>query len=309
MVVLGQAPRPAAPADPGAPHLVGWTRRRHALQGIPVTTVARTLLDLAGGPPRRRRCAGGPRGAVSAARAPGRTSSRRVPAWPVPRGREPREDRRHRPAPTRSQLEDVVLDLILAAGSPARGERPADDRRPPDRARTSAGPSTASSSRPTAPGGTTAALAREDDAQRRGAARGARRARDPRHLGARPYPPRAQTLPPRRRRAVRLPHPVVHDPTNQFKNGNHIDVEGTIFKILEFQHVKPGKGGAFVRTKLRRATTARCRPHVPRGREVPAGPDRGPHDAVPLRRRHRRALHGRGAYEQIALPETSVAEP
>jgi elongation factor P len=42
--------------------------------------------------------------------------------------------------------------------------------------------------------------------------------------------------------------------TNQFKNGNHIEVEGTIFKILEFQHVKPGKGGAFVRTKLRRAS-------------------------------------------------------
>jgi elongation factor P len=40
--------------------------------------------------------------------------------------------------------------------------------------------------------------------------------------------------------------------TNQFKNGNHIDVEGTVFKILEFQHVKPGKGGAFVRTKLKR---------------------------------------------------------
>jgi elongation factor P len=42
--------------------------------------------------------------------------------------------------------------------------------------------------------------------------------------------------------------------TNQFRNGNHIDVEGTVFKILEFQHVKPGKGGAFVRTKLRRAS-------------------------------------------------------
>jgi len=41
--------------------------------------------------------------------------------------------------------------------------------------------------------------------------------------------------------------------TNQFRNGNHIDVDGTIFKIIEFQHVKPGKGGAFVRTKLRRA--------------------------------------------------------
>jgi elongation factor P len=42
--------------------------------------------------------------------------------------------------------------------------------------------------------------------------------------------------------------------TNQFRNGTHIDVDGTIFKILEFQHVKPGKGGAFVRTRLRRAT-------------------------------------------------------
>jgi elongation factor P len=40
--------------------------------------------------------------------------------------------------------------------------------------------------------------------------------------------------------------------TNQFKNGSHIEIEGTIFRILEFQHVKPGKGGAFVRTKLRR---------------------------------------------------------
>jgi elongation factor P len=40
--------------------------------------------------------------------------------------------------------------------------------------------------------------------------------------------------------------------TNQFKNGSHIEIEGTIFKILDFQHVKPGKGGAFVRTKLRK---------------------------------------------------------
>jgi elongation factor P len=31
-------------------------------------------------------------------------------------------------------------------------------------------------------------------------------------------------------------------------------VDGTVFKILDFQHVKPGKGGAFVRTKLRRAS-------------------------------------------------------
>ena len=39
--------------------------------------------------------------------------------------------------------------------------------------------------------------------------------------------------------------------TNQFKNGMHIDVDGTVYRIVEFQHVKPGKGGAFVRTKLK----------------------------------------------------------
>ena len=41
--------------------------------------------------------------------------------------------------------------------------------------------------------------------------------------------------------------------TNQFKNGTHIEVDGRVFKIVDFQHVKPGKGGAFVRTKLKRA--------------------------------------------------------
>ena len=40
--------------------------------------------------------------------------------------------------------------------------------------------------------------------------------------------------------------------TNHFKNGTHVEIDGKIWKILEFQHVKPGKGGAFVRTKLRR---------------------------------------------------------
>jgi len=39
--------------------------------------------------------------------------------------------------------------------------------------------------------------------------------------------------------------------TNQFKNGMHIDLDGSVWRIVEFQHVKPGKGGAFVRTKLK----------------------------------------------------------
>ncbi len=36
-----------------------------------------------------------------------------------------------------------------------------------------------------------------------------------------------------------------------FRNGVTIEVEGAVFQIIEFQHVKPGKGAAFVRTKLK----------------------------------------------------------
>jgi elongation factor P len=43
--------------------------------------------------------------------------------------------------------------------------------------------------------------------------------------------------------------------TNQFKNGTAIRVDGKRFTILYFQHVKPGKGGAFVRTRLRNIDT------------------------------------------------------
>lgn len=39
--------------------------------------------------------------------------------------------------------------------------------------------------------------------------------------------------------------------TNQFKAGMTIRYEGDVYRIAEYQHVKPGKGGAFVRTKLR----------------------------------------------------------
>ena len=37
----------------------------------------------------------------------------------------------------------------------------------------------------------------------------------------------------------------------EFRNGVTIEIEGSIFQIIEFQHVKPGKGAAFVRTKLK----------------------------------------------------------
>ncbi|MGW9129205.1 elongation factor P, partial [Paenibacillus chitinolyticus] len=38
---------------------------------------------------------------------------------------------------------------------------------------------------------------------------------------------------------------------NDFRTGLTIEVDGNIFTVLEFQHVKPGKGAAFVRSKLR----------------------------------------------------------
>jgi elongation factor P len=45
--------------------------------------------------------------------------------------------------------------------------------------------------------------------------------------------------------------------TNQFKNGMAIILDGEIYTIVSFQHVKPGKGGAFVRTKLKNLKSSR----------------------------------------------------
>jgi elongation factor P len=39
--------------------------------------------------------------------------------------------------------------------------------------------------------------------------------------------------------------------TNDLKNGITLDIEGQLWNVVEFQHVKPGKGPAFVRTKLK----------------------------------------------------------
>lgn len=45
--------------------------------------------------------------------------------------------------------------------------------------------------------------------------------------------------------------------TNQLKNGLTLFIDGEIYMILEYQHVKPGKGGAFVRTKLKSLKTGK----------------------------------------------------
>jgi elongation factor P len=97
--------------------------------------------------------------------------------------------------------------------------------------------------------------------------------------------------------------------TNQFKNGNHIEVDGTVYKILEFQHVKPGKGGAFVRTKLRRAADGNVIDRTFRAGEK--------FRDVRTEARKMQFLYGDGAdahfmdtesFEQIAVSETSVKD-
>ena len=43
--------------------------------------------------------------------------------------------------------------------------------------------------------------------------------------------------------------------TADFRNGMVLEIDGQLFQIVYFQHVKPGKGGAFVRSKLKNVRT------------------------------------------------------
>ena len=45
--------------------------------------------------------------------------------------------------------------------------------------------------------------------------------------------------------------------TTDIKNGAVLKIDGNLWSVVEFQHVKPGKGGAFVRTKLRNVTSGK----------------------------------------------------
>src|ERR1041384_3062576 len=45
--------------------------------------------------------------------------------------------------------------------------------------------------------------------------------------------------------------------TNDLKNGMTLNIDGQLWTVVEFQHVKPGKGGAFVRTKLKNISSGK----------------------------------------------------
>ena len=94
---------------------------------------------------------------------------------------------------------------------------------------------------------------------------------------------------------------------NDFKRGVVIKIEGDLFSVVEFLHVKPGKGGAFVRTKLKSLLTGRVLDQTFRKGEKVKRPD--------LMERDMQYLYGEGGdfhmmdnetYEQIMLTEDQV---
>lgn len=95
----------------------------------------------------------------------------------------------------------------------------------------------------------------------------------------------------------------------EFKNGVTLEIEGKVYQILEFQHVKPGKGAAFVRTKLKDVVNGGAVERTFRPTEK--------YPKAHLDKKDYQYLYSDGemynfmdteTYEQIALPEAEYAE-
>jgi elongation factor P len=97
--------------------------------------------------------------------------------------------------------------------------------------------------------------------------------------------------------------------TNQFRNGSAIRVDGKRFTILSFQHVKPGKGHAFVRTRLRNMDTGAVIERTFRAGEKVESIRT---DSRPMSFLYRDGdlyyFMDRETYEQVAIPEDVVGE-
>lgn len=94
---------------------------------------------------------------------------------------------------------------------------------------------------------------------------------------------------------------------NDFKTGVTIEVDGGIWRVMEFQHVKPGKGAAFVRTKLRNLRTGSVTEKTFRAGEKVA--------KAQIDNNKMQYLYANGdmhafmdteTYEQIELPEKNI---
>jgi elongation factor P len=97
--------------------------------------------------------------------------------------------------------------------------------------------------------------------------------------------------------------------TNQFKNGMHVRVDGIAWRIVEFQHVKPGKGGAFVRTKLKAVDSGKVVERTFRAGETMPRVQTSTEDVQYLYDDGTNYVFMRiENYEQVPLPHAAVAD-
>ncbi|BAV91833.1 elongation factor P [Candidatus Desulfovibrio trichonymphae] len=95
--------------------------------------------------------------------------------------------------------------------------------------------------------------------------------------------------------------------TTDFRKGLKIEVEDTPYEIVDFQHFKPGKGGAMVRTKLRNILTGRMQDITFRSGEKVEKPDLETRDMQFLYRKNDDLFFmDMTTYEQIQMPSSST---
>jgi elongation factor P len=97
--------------------------------------------------------------------------------------------------------------------------------------------------------------------------------------------------------------------TSDFKNGMHMYLDGDVWTIVEFQHVKPGKGGAFVRTRLRKVRTGQILEKTFRSGErvEPAFVEKVKMQFL-YRQMDEMVLMDLDSYEQIPVPESAIGD-
>ena len=96
---------------------------------------------------------------------------------------------------------------------------------------------------------------------------------------------------------------------NDLKTGLTIEVDGNIFRVIEFQHVKPGKGAAFVRTKLKNLRNGNTAEKTFRGGEKVAKAQIDNHKMQYLyESAGSHVFMDMNTYEQIELPGDVIEE-
>jgi elongation factor P len=97
--------------------------------------------------------------------------------------------------------------------------------------------------------------------------------------------------------------------TSEFRKGLKIEIEEKPYEIIDFLHVKPGKGGAFVRTKLRNMLNGRVLDRTFRSGEKVRKPDLRERQMQYLyKEAHNYCLMDNENYEQIYLSEEQIGE-